>query len=369
MRAPDPSGTLFARLPGWVCRMVLVVIALLVIWPARPHPALVIPGERSWGAKEADTSDLKLYKAIVSDIGKGQDYYQAAAVEHRARSYPTYPAPVFREPTLAWLLAVLHFQILQLGILFGLYGVLVIAFYRELTAGKKPLPVRLSALAVAITGTSVIGVPAGIYWHEVWATLLMALSLLSYRKTRFWPAVLAGLAACLFRELALPYLLVMALFAICQRRWKELAAWSGAIILFLALFSVHLYFASHLHRPGDLVSQGWLGLGGWDFAIATAKWNVFLHMLPYPLIALAMCLGVIGLVGARDERAQRAALTVVGYLSAFLVVGRPENFYWGILYAPMLSAGFLLAPAAIRDLMHNAFPAFSGFQKKAEETS
>jgi len=222
-------------------------------------------------------------------------------------------------------------------------------------------------LAVAITGTSVIGVTDGIYWHEIWAALLMALSLLSYRKDLFWPAVLMGFAACLIREIAVPYLLVMALFALRGRQWKEFAAWSGAIILFFAAFAAHIARASRLYRPGDFVSQGWLGLGGWDFSIATAKWNIFLHMLPYPLIALAICLGGIGLAGARDDRASRAALIFFGYVSAFLVVGRPDNFYWGILYAPMLSAGFLLAPAAIRDLLHGAFPFLFGLGEKAQE--
>ncbi len=113
--------------------------------------------------------------------------------------------------------------------------------------------------------------------------------------------------------------------------------------------------AAGLYRPGDFVSPGWLGLGGWDFAIATAKWNIVLHELPYPLIALALCLGVIGLAGARDGRARRAAAIVAGYLTGFLVVGRPDNYYWGVLYAPLLPVGLLLAPAAIRDLFRNAF--------------
>ena len=98
-----------------------------------------------------------------------------------------------------------------------------------------------------------------------------------------------------------------------------------------------------------------MGLYGWDFAIATAKWNILLHELPYPLIALALCLGVIGLAGAEDGRARRAAVIVAGYLAGFLVVGRPDNYYWGLLYALLLPVGFLLAPAALRDLFRKAF--------------
>jgi hypothetical protein len=64
---------------------------------------------------------------------------------------------------------------------------------------------------------------------------------------------------------------------------------------------------------------------------------------------------VIGLAGAEDARARRAAVIVAGYLAGFLVVGRPDNYYWGLLYAPLLPVGFLLAPAALRDLFRKAF--------------
>jgi hypothetical protein len=208
----------------------------------------------------------------------------------------------------------------------------------------------MGALAVAITGTSVIGVPDGVYWHEIWATLLIALSLLSYRKAPLWLTVGLGILACLVRELALPFILVMMVFAAAQRRWMELCAWLAAVCLFAAAFMAHLFEASRLYRPGDLISESWLGLNGWNFSVATAKWNVILHVMPSPLIALAICLGILGLAGARDERAQRAALVVFGYVFAFTVVGRPDNYYWGILYAPLLSTGFLFVPASLRDI-------------------
>lgn len=361
--------TVYGRLPKWVCIALMGVIAVLVILPALPHKPLYIPGERYWGQayKEPDVTDTKLYKAIVADLESGASYYSAAATEHRARHYPTFPPQVFREPTLAWFLAVLRFPSIQVTVLFGLYWLLVISFYRELSAAGKPLWTRLFALAVAVTGTSVIGVPNGIYWHEIWAALLIALSLLSYRKVPLGLTILAGLAACLIREIAVPYLLVMVSFALWQHRWKEAAAWLGALALFFAVFAVHLLYAGDLHRPGDLVSQGWLGLYGWDFSIATARWNVFLHLLPAPGVALAMCLGILGLAGVEDERAHRAALTVFGYVFAFLVVGRPDNFYWGILYAPLLSAGFLFVPAAVSDLLGRGFASVPVLRDSVEE--
>jgi hypothetical protein len=285
----------------------------------------------------------------------GQDYYTAAATEHRLRGYPTTPAQVFRQPTLAWGLTSLHYEALRLGALFALLGMIVILFFRELVAAGLSLPVRATCIGVATTGLSVAGVVQGAYWHEVWAALLIAASLLVYRRTSWWPSIALGLLACLIRELAVPYLFVMLAFAIHEKQWKQSAAWSGAFLLFAIAFASHIGQANSLYKPGDIVSSSWLALGGWSFAIASAKWNILLHALPNPLVALAMCLGIVGLAGTRDDRARRAALIVAGYIAGFLIVGRPENYYWGVLYAPLLPIGFLFAPTVLRDLARAAF--------------
>src|SRR6266702_1854315 len=361
----EKSRTFYASWSPWASRFLLLGVIILVVLPALPHAPLHNPGERGWGQPAQEMSDMKLYKQVVADVESGRDYYEAAAAEHRAFDYPTSPAQVFRPPTLAWILAGLHFHFLQFAVLLGLYGAIIVLFFRELLIGGKPFPVRLAAIAAATTGLSIAGVDGAIYWHEVWAALLIALSLLSYRANSWWAAIFLGLLACLIREIAVPYLLVMAGFALYERRWKQLVAWCGAIILFAALISAHILLAGKLHKPGDLVSSSWLAFGGWDFIIATAKWNIFLHVLPSPLIALALCLGVIGLAGARDDRARRATVVVTGYLIAFLVVGRPDNYYWGILYAPLLPVGFLLAPHALRDLFRSAFLAVPMTIKRA----
>jgi hypothetical protein len=352
----NPAGTtLYATMPSWISRILLVAVFVLVVLPAIPHTPLYIPGERKWGEVETGYTDKVLYKTVVAKLIGGQGYYEAASAEHRLHHYPTSPPQVFREPALAWLLSTLRFPVLQLALFFGLYGLIIVLYFKEFLA-KSSLREKLIGVTTATTGLSIVGITDGVYLHETWAALLIAVSLLSYRRALWWPAIMLGLFACLIRELAASYLIVMALFALREKRWTELFGWLAAIVVFAIAFAFHLSLASGYHQTGDLVSQGWLGFGGWDFAIATAKWNILLHFLPYPLIALALCLGVIGLAGAADARAQRAAVIVGGYLAAFLMVGRPDNYYWGILYAPLLPAGFLLALAAIRDLCKSAFP-------------
>jgi len=349
------SPTLYSRLPAWAARAILALALVLTVLPALPHPALYIPGERQAGEPSREGQDTILYEKVVADIERGQGYYEAAAAEHRLLHYPTSPPQVFRLPTLAWMLAGLHFYVLQLAVLLVLYGAVLVLLYRELLGARTSMVTRITAIAVLATGLSIIGLGKVVYWHEVWAALLIAISLLSYRSFRWWPSVFFGLLACLIREIAMPCLFVMAGFAFYEGRRTQALAWLGAMLLVAAAFGLHIYMAAGLHRPDDLVSPGWLGLYGWDFAIATAKWNILLHALPYPLIALALCMGVIGLAGAQDERARRAAAIVAGYLTAFLVVGRPDNYYWGLLYTPLLPVGFLLVPAALRDLLGNAF--------------
>jgi hypothetical protein len=349
------EGTAYRNFSPWAARSLLAVIAFLVAIPAIPHAPLKIRGEREhWWDVQTGYTDADLYRDILTDFERGQGYYAAAAKEQRAHHYPTAPAQVFREPTLAWLLALLHFRGLQLAALFAIYASIIVQLYRGLTGTGKTFAVRIATLSAAITGLSIAGMSGAVYLHEVWAALLIAASLIFYRAEFWWPSVVLALLACLIRELALPFMFVMAAFALYAGRRREFVAWVAACAVFAGFFSWHLAQAAHFHKPGDLVSNGWLGLGGWNFVIATAKWNVVLHALPPPLIALAICLGVVGLAGANDERARRAACTVAGYMLAFLVVGRLDNYYWGRLYAPLLPIGWVLSPPAMRDLFERA---------------
>jgi hypothetical protein len=146
----------------------------------------------------------------------------------------------------------------------------------------------------------------------------------------------------------------MGIFAILEKRWIEAIGWAGGIMALSLIFAIHDYFASQLYHPGDVISASWLAAGGLRFALDSARWNIAFHALPAPLLVLALACALIGLTASKDPRAWRAAFVVMGYLAAFLFIGRPDNDYWGILYTPLLPLGFVYAPRALRDLWSSA---------------
>jgi hypothetical protein len=75
-----------------------------------------------------------------------------------------------------------------------------------------------------------------------------------------------------------------------------------------------------------------------------------LLFLPLPAVALLVPLALLGWAGVRGATGERIALLLLGYAAGLMLVGRPDNFYWGILIAPLLPIGLAFAPRALLDL-------------------
>lgn len=345
--------TRFADWNPWAARLVLAAVAVLVMLAAVPRQQHV-----DYFGRPPEWRDWMLDRNIANRIMQGEDYYAAAAAEHRLHLYPTTPPQVFREPTLDWMLAALRSDTARRLAIFALSLATLFALYDALARTRLDRRLRYLALVPIAGAIFMAWTPPSAYVHEIWAGLLIALSLACYRPGVWWLAVLFGVAACLIRELSLPYLGAMAAFALAERRWRELTGWIAAIAVFAVLFVLHLAVAGRLYLPGDLTftSAGWIHFGGWPFVVDTAKFNLFLLRAPNVVIALWALLGVVGLAAARDPWFSRAALVVGGYMIAFLFVGLPANTYWGLLTAPLLPIGLVLAPAALRDLAVRSLP-------------
>jgi hypothetical protein len=165
------------------------------------------------------------------------------------------------------------------------------------------------------------------------------------RSVNLWSclSITAGIAALFFRELALPYCGIAFLFAAFKRRWIEGAAWAIGIALFFAFFAWHVgQVRAQLAGTEIAASAGlsqWLRFGGLDFVLLTTRMNSLLFAAPAFLLWLYLLASLIGLARRADETSHLACLSALAYLLAFAVLGRPENFYWGLLPAPLLAWG------------------------------
>ncbi len=304
--------------------------------------------------------DLALYDRVIARIGHGENYYTVAADEHRKADYPLRPGVAVRLPTLAYLDMWLGdtgqgadaLVPGELGAALLLLGSVVWAWWRRL--GEEPGGAKFQRIGTALM---FMGASLGLnrYYfvlHELWAGMLIALSLALHRPGQRWlGAVLVAALALAIREHVLPYVLLMGALALWRRDWKESAAWGALVALFLAGLALHLHFVAQQVLPSDPSGPSWLmlrGLSGWLSNVVLSSNLRFLpHFVSGPLVILM----VFGWAGWRSSLATTATLLYLGYGLAFMLIGRPDNFYWGAVIAPAMLVGLAFAPRALKSLI------------------
>ena len=342
-----PAGR-FSDLPAWGARLLLLSFLLLSFLGAaitlQPPPSARV------GVVELTDTDLALYEAIAARVGAGEGYYAAAVTEQRARDYPLRPVFTVRLPTLAWTVASLGPERAAL-----LLKLLMIAAIAALTLRLRSLAGSRAAWgAAAFLGAgsmALLTVPAMTFWHESWAALLIVLSITLRSSGRWMAALLFGLAAVLVRELALPFLCVMAALAWREGKRVEAGAWAAAVLIFFLVMAAHAAALAGYVTGEDPASPGWSGTGGWPLVLAMVQRCTLFLFLPLPVIAMLVPLALLGWAGLTGATGERIALLLIGYLAGFMLLGRPDNFYWAILIAPLLPVGLAFAPGALRDLV------------------
>ncbi len=314
-----------------------VLVGLIVLGLSQP--------ETQRPTVAAGAGDIALYNTIVADIRAGATYYQAAVDEARKGHYPLRPFVTVRLPTLAWMLSTMPGEAFGRAGLAALAAITLAAWAWRLSTAQLTKPRYALALLCLASGVTPAFLPAAVAMHEVWAGLLIALSLALRRSDAWIASVLIGIAAALIRELAGAYLLAMAVMALQDRHTREAAAWMTGIALLALALAAHAMNVNALVTASDLASPGWFQIGGWRFVLQTAQWNLFLSTAPYWLTALAVPLALFGLTATPVDR--RLLLVVGGYVMAFIVVGRDDNFYWGLLIAPLWPLGLAAAGPAL----------------------
>lgn len=300
------------------------------------------------GGLPRDT-DLQLYDSIAARVAAGENYHAVAVEEQRARNFPVRPGLAVRLPTLAWVTAAL-----------GAWGMMILAGalamatlvswhyrLRDINGSQGRLRFILLLLVIgAATGLK----PQYLALHEVWAGMLIALSLGLYRPQRWIFAVIAGALALFVRELALPFVLLMLAVAWARGNRGEAAAWLGVVLLFGILLVVHLAAVAQYTLPSDPASPSWLawrGLGGWTSNIVLSS---PLYLLPGWLAAPLALLPLLGWAGWRSWFGVTGFLLCLGYGVLFMIAGRDNNFYWALLVMPVWFVGYAFVPRALAGL-------------------
>ena len=194
----------------------------------------------------------------------------------------------------------------------------------------------------------------------VLSVALCALVLVSRElpRSRVWVLSYIGaalaLVAMLFRELALPFVVVMAFALFIDKRTRAnsfWAPWAAAIVVWIGSYGVHMSRVTAIARndPRYNVSQGDLLASyfhpGLKFLAACVRWiggNAV-------ILLVVAALGILALIGAARLR-ERALLTLVGgvtfgSLAALTLTGTFGTFadgnytgYWGYLFVPPVLA-------------------------------
>ena len=374
------------RLSPWIARAVLTLAALLAClaagWTFSPW------ANNRAGQQTGRASDVDLYRAEVARMAAGEGYYAAAAAELRHRGYPTRSIFNWRTPVPLWLFAQLPDPRWGKALLIGI-GLLLAALAYALAArddaqqspllagetnpsfaatgaalrsfsptadGCRSFSLTGALLVAALTGPLLLCMLGDIYlMPELWAGVLIALSLCLYGLERRGWAVVCGLAALAVRELAFPYCLLCLAWAWRERRRGEVYGWLLGMSAYAAGYALHAAAVSGWIRPDDSAhAHGWVRCGGLGFLLATVQINAYLLVLPQWVSGLWFAAAMIGLTGWDSPAGRRIAAAAAGYAVGLSLVGQEFNQYWGAMVAPLWCFGVARFPAVLRDLISAA---------------
>jgi len=255
---------------------------------------------------------------------------------------------------LAWSMAALPSASLRALAVEALAAASLAAWAWRLRAcARSPVSFALATLVLGAAHAPAF-ISFGYTIYELWSGLLISLSLALWRPGRWTASLIAGLTALAIRELAAPYFLAMGVLAWRDGRRREAAVWLVGIVALMAAILVHGAVLQPLVTAADRGSPGWLGLHGWRFVLLQTKWNMLLMTTPDWVAAILAPLALLGVAGATGPLADRVLLVVGGYVSAFLIVGRPDNAYWGLMIAPLWPLGLYLLMPTLRDMAKRA---------------
>ena len=263
---------------------------------------------------------------------------------------PVRPGFALRLPTLATIQAALR----PLGTTMASFALLLaigLAWWRRFGDEGASASQRRFATALVLLGSSFLLNASYHPLHELWAGGLIALALGLHRPGKWTAALAVAALALAIRELVLPFVLLMGASAAWRRDWRETSAWCALIAGFAVLLAWHHGVVAGYQQAGDLPGPSWLALRGVEGWIGNVIQSSQLHLLPGPIAMLVPVLALLGWASRRTPAGITASLLLLGYGLAFMIAGRENNFYWGLIVTPILFAGLAFVPAALGNLL------------------
>ncbi|MES2096912.1 MAG: hypothetical protein V4459_09130 [Pseudomonadota bacterium] len=330
-----------------VLLLLVVAMAATLTALAAPAPPPATPDPDKPGQNRAD---IALYQTMVAGVRAGGDYYRVAAHAQRTGYYPVRPFFTMRLPTMVVLLALIPPWLAPL-LLWGLCAGVIAAWYRRLQSLLPGREHQLMALLLLASGMMAFVDRELVFFHEIWAGLLIALSLAVWRPGRWIESAGIALIAMLIRETAALLPAVMCLMALIEGRRREALGWiATAVVLAIAVF-FHAEAWARVVRPDDSLSAGWLGLLGYGFFVRTMTLVTGLAIFPLWAAAPLVVLSIFGWSALRDPIGGRVVALFAAYGLLLAVFCRVDTYYWAMLIAPPLLVGLAFAVDGVRDLV------------------
>lgn len=305
------------------------------------------------GDAAADPTDIVVSKTVVAGLRGGGDYYAVAADALRQGDHPMSPFTAFRLPTLAVVQAALP-SIALLGLIYALAAGVLLAWYERLRGVFATARAHGVAGALLVCGIIALGGDDAAGSHELWAGLLVALSLALRRPDRWIEPIAIALVAMLSSESAALYVAIMALFALAEGHRREAIGWGVGLLVFALVLALHAYGVAQVVRPTDTGAAAWTWPMGIFSAMAMIAQATILGLVPAWLAAPLAVFALLGWGAWNDPLARRALGLFMSYALLLGLFARPDSPYWGLMIAPPLLLGLAFAPDALRDLVSAA---------------
>ncbi len=290
---------------------------------------------------------------MIARIQGGESYYPAVVDEQRKVGFPLKPGLAVRLPTLAYVEAAIG-QDGEKYLAVFLFAAVMLS-WRHLLGSEPGAQQRRGWMFGLILIGAVLGLNVFFYrMHELFAGMLLAISFGLHRPGRWIGSLIFAALALSVRELALPFVGLMAGAAVWRREWREAAAWIALIAVFFVALAIHLRIVDSYFQPGDEISKSWLalrGFSGWlSSVVLSGNLRWFPHWIAGPMVVLTM----LGWAGWKSHTGTIGALLYLGYGLSFTVAGRNENWYWAMMITPVMFAGLAFTPMAARSLWRSA---------------